>query len=96
MGAFDWLTTMIGVVFFGATEVNPLFAGLTQSSMLLFSVAKLSAVAAIGSAFYLAMGGAIRQIPSFSSRFMYSGYAISLIALTTLVVNNISVIVRLL
>jgi hypothetical protein len=42
IGTIDWLTTIIGIVFFGATETNPLLAGLTQSNMLIFSVVKLS------------------------------------------------------
>ena len=94
VGFLDWLTTTVGLVFFGAAEANPLLAGLTQSSMLLFSLAKLTAVSLTGAAFYKAMGGAFGQVSCFTSRFMYSGYFASLFLLTGLAVNNIIVIIR--
>ena len=90
MGALDWLTTTVGIMFFGATEVNPLLSGLTQSSMLLFSTVKLSAVAITGAAFYKAMDtGFTGQNSMFTARFVYAGYGVAFLALTTLVANNI-------
>ncbi len=55
LGFLDWLTTVSGVIFFGALEANPLIAGLTQSSMMLFSATKLTAVFFTGLAFYKAV-----------------------------------------
>ena len=97
MGFLDWLTTMIGVLCFGATETNPLIAGLTQSSMLTFSAVKLSAVSLAGFAFYKAgaMGRIVGQTPCFTNRLLDSGYAVSLLVLTAFVINNITVIFRL-
>jgi len=97
MGFLDWLTTMIGVLYFGATETNPLIAGLTQSSMLIFSAVKLSAVSLAGFVFYKAgaMGRNAGQTPCFATMFLDSGYAVSLLALTAFVINNITVLFRL-
>ena len=97
MGFLDWLTTTIGVLCFGATEVNPLFSGLSGSSMLIFSLVKLSAVAISGFAFYKAgsMGRIVGQTQCFAPVFVDFGYGISLIALTALVTNNIMTIARL-
>ena len=89
MGVLDWVTTTIGIMFFGATETNPLIAGLTESNMLLFSVMKLFAVSTIGLTFYKAMGGTIGRVDGFSTRFVYSGYAVSLFTMTAMVANNI-------
>ncbi len=95
MGFLDWLTTIVGLSF-GASEANPLLSGLTQSSMLIFSFAKLSAVGIIGCVFYKAMGSYLGPAPCLTSRFMYSGYAVSLFTLTALVANNLTVIMKLL
>ena len=96
MGFLDWFTTTIGILFFGATETNPLIAGLTQSSMLAFSTVKLSAVSLAGFVFYKAgaMGGIVGQRPGLASRFIDSGYIVSLLALTAFVINNITVVFR--
>jgi hypothetical protein len=54
LGFFDWLTTISGIVFFKATETNPLMAGLTQTNLLLFSSVKLLAITITGLALYKA------------------------------------------
>jgi len=97
MGFLDWLTTVSGVLFFGAAEVNPLVSGLTRSSMLLFSAAKLTAVVLAGFAFYKA---AALSRPGangwhFTNRFLNGGCSLTVLALTALVVNNMIVICRL-
>jgi hypothetical protein len=96
IGSIDWLTTTIGVVFFGATETNPLLAGLTQSNMLIFSAVKLSAVILAGLVFYKAETKTkiSNQVSPFAKNLLNSGYVISLFTLTALVANNITAIVR--
>ncbi len=96
IGTIDWLTTTIGVVFFGATETNPLLAGLTQSNMLIFSAVKLSAVILAGLVFYKAETKTkiSNQISPFAKNLLNSGYVISLFTLTALVANNITAIAR--
>ena len=91
MGFIDWLTTVGGILFFGAKEINPLLSGLTQSSLLLFSTVKLSAIIFAGFAFYKA--GAISKPMAndwhFTGRFLDGGYVLTLLALTAVVANNI-------
>jgi hypothetical protein len=97
LGFLDWLTTVTGVLFFGAAEVNPLLSGLTRSSMLLFSVVKLSAVVLIGFAFYKA--AAISKSTTndwhFPGRLLDGGYSLTFLALTAVVANNMIAIFRL-
>ena len=97
IGTADWLTTIIGTVFFGATETNPLLSGLTQSNMLFFSAVKLSAIILAGLMFYKAENKTklTRQISPFTKKFLHSGYAISLITLMAVVLNNVASIAKL-
>jgi hypothetical protein len=98
LGVVDWLTTIVGIAFFGAKEANPLLAGMTTSSLLLFSFAKLSAVSITGFAFFKAMGMStgMGQVGGFTARFVYSGYIVAFFTLAALVVNNMTVIARIL
>lgn len=96
IGTLDWLTTFVGVVFFGATETNPLLASLTQTNMLFFSAVKLSAITLTGLAFYKAETKTklTSQISPFAKKFLHSGYAICLLTLTVVVLNNFAAIVK--
>ena len=95
MGFLDWLTTVLGVLYFGAVEINPLFAGITKASILAFSGIKLSTAVLIGFLFY--KGYAIEKTPGLNShlgkRFLESGYFVSLMALTVVVTNNVIAVV---
>jgi hypothetical protein len=98
MGFLDWLTTVLGVLCFGAAEANPLFAGIVDSNILVFSILKLSAAVLIGFLFY--KGCAIGKTPgitsNFGTRFLESGYYASLMALTVVVTNNVIAVVSVL
>jgi len=96
VGVLDWLTTVTGI-FFGAVEVNPLLSGLTRSSMLLFSIVKLSAVLLIGFAFYKAasLSTCLTSDRHFAKRFLDGGYSLTFLALTAIVTNNMITILRL-
>ena len=52
-GAMDWLTTIIGVMWFGAVESNPFIASVANSNMPIFAVLKLTATLLIGIFFYM-------------------------------------------
>jgi hypothetical protein len=93
MGFLDWLTTVVGIVFFGATEVNPLLAGVTKSSMMLFSVVKLTAVVLAGFMFHkaAALGNQAASDWRFTSRLLDGGRSIAVFGLLAVVANNISV-----
>ena len=96
MGTLDWLITLVGIVFFGATETNPLLANLTQSNIFLFSGVKLTAVTLTGLLFYRAETKTqlTSQISPFAKKFLNSGYIISLFTLMAVVLNNFAAIVK--
>jgi hypothetical protein len=98
MGFLDWLTTVLGVLYFGAVELNPLFAGIINSNILVYSGIKLSTAILIGFLFY--KGYAIEKAPGINSHLgklcLGSGYFASLTALTVVVANNIIAVVSLL
>ncbi len=96
IGTLDLLTTIVGVVVFGANETNPLIAGLAQSNILLFSAVKLAAITVTGLVFYKAEAKAkiTSQLSPFTKKFLNSGYAICLFALSFAVLNNFSAIIN--
>ncbi len=95
MGVIDWLTTVLGVLYFGAVEVNPLFASVINSNILAYSGIKLAAAVFIGFLFY--KGYSIEKASEINSSlgklFLGSGYFASLTALTVIVANNILVVI---
>ena len=96
MGILDWLTTVTGVLCFGAVEINPLFAGLTKVNILVYSGIKLSIVVLVGFLFYKAdkIEKMLRGNSHLGKRFLESGYFVSLMILTVVVTNNIITVVR--
>ena len=88
LGVFDWLTTIVGILFFGATEANPLMGGLAQSSLLFFSVVKLCAIILSGLAFYKAATMAKIGDYHWTGRLLNGGYSFTSIALATVVASN--------
>lgn len=96
IGLLDWLTTILAIVFFGATETNPLLVGMTQTNLILFSFTKISAVTLTGIVFYKALTTAklAQQITPFTKKFLKSGYTIALVALAILVSNNLIVMAQ--
>ena len=96
MGSIDWLTTVVGIVCFGAVEVNPLFAALTQMNIFVFSIVKFLIVVLIGGLFY--KGGSFKGVSvgcsSFDGRVLDYGYFASLVLLSFVVTNNAIAIVR--
>jgi len=95
VGLIDWLTTISGILFFGATEVNPLLSALTRSSLILFSVVKLGAVVLVGFVFYTAV--AISKSLTdwhFTKNFLLGGYSIAFLVLTFVSISNFMAIFR--
>jgi hypothetical protein len=96
MGMLDWATTVTGTLCFGAVEINPLFAGLTETNILLFSIIKLAVVVLTGVLFYKAdkIVEMLKSNSHLGKRVLESGYAISLMVLTVAVTNNIITVAR--
>lgn len=96
VGFLDWLTTVTGIFFYGATEVNPLLSGIARSNMLLFSGVKLSATLAVGFAFYQA-ATVIKSRTNdwqFIKNFFYCGYSVAFLMMSTLVASNLVTIFK--
>jgi hypothetical protein len=94
VGFLDWLTTVVGVAFFGASETNPLLIGLFSSNMVLFSAVKLFAVVVGGLAFYMAVGLSTDLNWGLTKRFLDVSYSLTFLALTVVVINNLSVVLK--
>ena len=94
MGLIDWLTTVMGVTYFGAKEINPLISGLTSSNMMLFSALKLFAVAITGLAFHKA--ATISKIGDFhlTKKFLTGSYTVTLLVLSIIVANNMIILLK--
>jgi hypothetical protein len=54
MGSMDCLTTVIGTVYYGTQELNPLIAGLVNTNILAFVIIKLAVTFSVGIIFILA------------------------------------------
>ena len=54
MGSIDCLTTVIGVLYFGAAEMNPLMADIVSTNIFAFLALKISATFLIGFTYILA------------------------------------------
>ena len=92
IGISDWLTTIVGVTFFGAQETNPMLIGLVSSNLALFSTVKLFAVIGTGLAFYKAVGLSKSLNWSVTNRFLDISYSVTFLFLAAVVINNLSVI----
>jgi len=98
MGSIDWLTTVIGIAYFGAVEGNPFIASLANTNLAAFTVLKL------GTAFFVALlfyqvektldkhqDGNI-QNPNGRVYLLRSLQATAVIGLMVAVINNILII----
>jgi len=54
MESLDWLTTIIGITYFGAVEANPFIAGLARTNLYAFTFMKLGTAFFVGFLFYQA------------------------------------------
>jgi len=100
VGTIDWLTTVIGIAYFGAIEANPFMAQLTSTNLLLFTIIKLSTTIMVGLIFYKAektllstenKESKIFKITHLGLRMTYAG---ATIALLIAVINNILVVTQ--
>jgi len=100
MGSMDWLTTIIGIVYFGAVESNPFLADLVGTSLLAFTAIKLSTTIIIALLFHKADKMLLRTqdktTRSFRcARIMLRGtYIIATALLLFAVLNNLIVVVK--
>lgn len=100
MGSMDWLTTIIGIAYFGAVEGNPFLADITRTSLPAFTIIKLSTTIMVGLLFYKAEK-TLLQTPDKSTRsfkcariILRVAYVAATVLLLFAVLNNLVVVVN--
>ena len=99
IGSMDWLTTIIGIAYFGAVEGNPFLASITQTSLLVFTLIKLSTTVMVGLLFYKAekalLGTPDKSTRSFKCAriILRVAYVVATVILLFAVLNNLIVVV---
>jgi len=100
MGSIDCLTTIIGVLYSGAKELNPFIAGIVSTNIGAFLVLKIASTILIA-ATYLAANRILMQMSnkndkSFTISFKMLRYAYAglVVFLTITVANNLLILMR--
>ena len=100
VGSLDWLTTVIGITYFGAVEGNPLMAQLTSNNLFLYSIIKLLTTLIIGFIFYKAEK-LLSTIQDKNNRFfkltragVRITYTFATIILVVAILNNIFIVTQ--
>lgn len=98
MGSIDALTTVVGVLYFGASELNPFLTGIVNTNILAFLGVKLAATFFIGFTYIIVK----RTLSSASDKtsksyhvsnwFMKVGYAGMILFLAVVIANNLLVL----
>jgi hypothetical protein len=100
MGSMDWLTTIIGIVYFGAVEGHPFLADITRTSLPVFTAIKLSTTIIVGLMFYTAEKTLLRTPDKNTRSFkcariiLRAAYVIATAFLLVAVLNNLIVVVK--
>jgi hypothetical protein len=100
MGSIDWLTTIIGIVYFGAVEVNPFFADITRTNLVAFTAIKLTTTIFVGLLYYLGERMLQRLKDKNSKSFLCAritlrgGYVITTAVLLITILNNLIVVAK--
>jgi hypothetical protein len=98
LGSIDCLTTTIGVLYYGAVELNPFLMGIVHTSMPAFLALKLSATFLIGFTCILAKKTLNKTLDKTSRSYRYSHLLINIaciglvIFFSAVVVNNLIVL----
>lgn len=98
MGSIDCLTTVIGVLYFGAAELNPFMTGIVSTNILAFLALKISATFLIGFTYILAKRTLNKTMNKESRSFKYSNrlmkvaYAGLVVFLIIVVINNLTIL----
>jgi len=100
IGSMDWLTTIIGIVYFGAVEGNPFLAEIARISLPAFTAIKLSTTIVVGLLFYKAEKILLRTQDKNSLSFrctriiLRGAYSTATVFLLIAVLNNLIVVAR--
>jgi len=100
MGSIDCLTIVIGVLYSGAKELNPLMAGMASTNIGAFLAVKIAATLLIAFTYVLANRTLIKTPNKSSKSFKYSyklvklAYVGIIIFMTIVVANNLLVLLK--
>ncbi len=98
MGSIDCLTTVIGVLYFGAVELNPFMSGIVSSNIAAFMVVKILATFCIGATYILSKRMLNKTVNKNTRSFKLSRYLIKgayaglMVFLIAVVANNLIVL----
>jgi hypothetical protein len=98
MGSIDCLTTVVGVLYFGAVELNPFLAGIVSTNIQAFVAIKITATIFIGLT-YIQANRILKAMNRKSKTFLYSHklvkivYAGVILFLIIIVTNNLLIII---
>ena len=100
MGSLDWLTTIVGIVYFGAVETNPFVVNVAGASLLGFTAVKLSTTILVGLMFYQAERLLMKTPDKNNRTFTFTritlrvAYIVAILVLLIAVLNNLIVVAR--
>jgi hypothetical protein len=98
LGSIDALTTVIGVLYSGAVELNPLMTGIVSTNITAFLAIKISATFLIGFTYIVAKRTLNKTMEKntktfkYSNWFMKGAYAGLMIFLILTVINNLIIL----
>jgi hypothetical protein len=98
MGTMDCVTTAMGVMFFGASEMNPFLTGIVSTSIPAFLVLKMSATAFIAATYFQAKKVLNAATDKTRKSYVYSNmmlkvvYAALVLFLVIVVANNLMIL----
>jgi hypothetical protein len=99
LGSIDCITTVVGVMYFGASEINPLMIGILNSSIAAFLALKISATFLIGFTYIYAKRTLNKAMDKSSKAFkvsckvMKGAYAGIMVFLIITVINNLIILI---
>jgi membrane protein DedA with SNARE-associated domain len=98
MGSIDCLTTVVGVLYSGAKELNPFMAGIVRTNIGAFLAVKIAATVLIAFTYILANKALIKTQNKGSKSFKYSykvlivGYVGIMVFMIIVVANNLLIL----
>ena len=102
MGSMDCLTTVIGTLYYGTRELNPILAGLVSSNLPAFVIVKLTVTVSVGLIFILAQKTLMKSPNKNSASFKIAlqilriAYFSIILFLAIVVANNLLVLFNIL
>jgi hypothetical protein len=98
MGSMDCLTTVVGTLYFGTRELNPLIAGLLPNNVPIFILIKLAVTVSVAATFVL-VEKTLLKTPNYadkSFRVAYNTLRVACVGITVflviVVLNNVLVL----